>query len=128
MERKLHASCSGIDGRHAELREVVIENERLRNVQPFHDREGHRVGEGEILIGVLRNNLTRSLFIPHANADHRYATAVNLVEEASGNATPETREKQGVDFREDKVGRKKGPVIARQTAGDLHGCRMIHVA
>src|SRR5581483_8006730 len=86
--RTLTAAPSGFPGLRwrcadhdpAVLREVMIECESVSDAQSFHYGKAGGIGEREVFVLVLVNDLSRPLLVPRADThDRRRAALVNLV-------------------------------------------------
>ncbi len=69
------------------LREVVVEGESGRDPQPLHHREARRVGEREVLVVLLVDDLPSPLLITIADPHDSSWALVDLIQKGRGHTT-----------------------------------------
>ena len=103
VPRTVWISASGEHGEPV-LGEVTVEGEGVGNPQAVHHREAGGVGEREILVIILADDLAGSTFVPAADADEGCGAVVQLPQDPGSNGTSTAGEEERVGLGDDEIG------------------------
>jgi len=108
---------------------MTVEGKDVADSQSLDHREARGVGQREVLIVVLIDDLPSAALIPPSNPDHRRVrTRVDFPEYGSGNYATASAKNKRMGFGNDKVRREGSPAVASDSPRDGKSRRMLRLS